>query len=396
MAGQNTQDFYYPSVLDSFKRLDSGKVDEAIRRAYDLIYKISPPASAGTVTNTTVIEPSTVVTADFIDAILLQLSATMLILTHEEFVGTTAGATWNAHQLDYAGVQYQIAAGSTTNRYIYWTLSSPNAYQTTNTFPSMQEDAYIVALYTGTTVLEVWQPRWRQAGTGASTTGVGTTNRVPKYTDGPNSVLGDSNITDTGSIVAVSTNLTVPDEVYSAAWDASLQVPTKNAIYDKIQTLTGSYLSLFDHISDGGNGGTAETDLYSDTIAAGQLTANGDKLEAEYGGVFVSSATATRQVRIYFGGTAIFDTGALTLSLSSAWTGYATLIRQDSATVRYMISLTTEGAALAAYTAVGTLGGLTLSNTNILKITGQAAGVGAASNDIVAKLGTVAYVKAAV
>jgi len=111
--------------------------------------------------------------------------------------------------------------------------------------------------------------------------------------------------------------------------------------------------------------------------------------------LFVSSGTATRQIKIYFGGTAIFDTGALTLSLSSAWTVYVTIIRVSSSVIRYMISLTTEGAALSAYTAVGELTGLTLTSTNILKITGQAAGVGAATNDIVAKLGSIAWHPAA-
>lgn len=152
---------------------------------------------------------------------------------------------------------------------------------------------------------------------------------------------------------------------------------------------------LFDHFASQGNSGTSETDLYSDTTAANQLGTNGDKLEAEYGGTFVSSGTATRQIKIYFGGTAIFDTGALTLSLSSAWTIYCTIIRVSSTTIRYMISLMTEGAALSAYTASGSLGGLTLSNTNVLKITGQAAGVGAASNDIVAIMGYVEWKAAA-
>lgn len=159
-------------------------------------------------------------------------------------------------------------------------------------------------------------------------------------------------------------------------------------------TVSGSVAPLFDHFADAGNTSTTETDLYSDTIAAGQLGTNGDKLQVEYGGLFVSSATATREVRIYFGGSVIFDSGALTLSLSSAWTIYAMIIRKDAATIRYMISMTTEGAALAAYTASGELGGLTLSGTNILKITGQAGGVGAATNDVVAKLGDVVYVKA--
>lgn len=153
--------------------------------------------------------------------------------------------------------------------------------------------------------------------------------------------------------------------------------------------------TLFNHYASVGNSTTVETDLYSDTIAASALVDNGDRLEAEYGGSFVSSGTATRDIKIYFGGTQIFDTGTLTLSLSSAWTVYATIMRVSSTVVRYMVSLTTQGAALAAYTAVGELTGLTLTNTNIFKITGQAAGAGAASNDIIAKVGNVSWYPAA-
>ena len=153
--------------------------------------------------------------------------------------------------------------------------------------------------------------------------------------------------------------------------------------------------SRVDFYTSVGNVGTGEDDLYTTTLAASILGTNGDKLEAEYGGVFVSSATATRQIKLYFAGTAIFDTGALTLSLSSAWTMYASIIRVSSTVVRYMVSLTTQGAALAAYTAVGELTGLTLSNTAVLKITGEAAGVGAATDDIVAKMGTVEWKPAA-
>lgn len=162
-------------------------------------------------------------------------------------------------------------------------------------------------------------------------------------------------------------------------------------------SITAAYQrkSLFDHYANAGNSTTTETDLYSDTLPAGQLATNGEKIEAQYGGTFVSSATATREVKLKFAGTTIFDTGALTLSLSSAWTMYVTLIRVSSSVVRYMISMTTEGAALAAYTAVGELTGLTLSGTNIVKITGQASGVGAATNDIVASMASVEWLAAA-
>lgn len=159
--------------------------------------------------------------------------------------------------------------------------------------------------------------------------------------------------------------------------------------------LTYQRKSLFDHFANVGNVGTGEDDLYSDTIAADQLANNGEKLQTEYGGSFVASATATRELKIYFGGTMIFDSGALTLSLSSAWTIYVSIIRVSSTVVRYMISMTTEGAALAAYTAVGEVTGLTLANTNVMKITGEAAGAGAATDDIIAKVGTTEWLAAA-
>lgn len=153
--------------------------------------------------------------------------------------------------------------------------------------------------------------------------------------------------------------------------------------------------ALFDHFTDAGNVTTSETDLYSDTLVASQFLTNGDKVTADYGGTFVSSATATREIKIYFGGSAIFDTGTLTLGLSSQWTIFAEIIRVSASVIRYMVSLTTQGAALSAYTSVGEVTGLTLSNTNIVKITGQAAGVGAATNDVVAKLGSIKFVAAA-
>lgn len=165
-------------------------------------------------------------------------------------------------------------------------------------------------------------------------------------------------------------------------------VPSQKAV--KV-ALGGKASSLFAHHANQGNTTTSATDLYSDTLAAGQLATNDDWLEVSYGGVFVSSATATRQVKIYFGGTVIFDSGALTLSLSAAWTVFAQIIRVSGTVVRYSVSFTTEGAALSAYTAVGEVTGLTLSATNVLKVTGQAAGVGAATNDIVAYMGTVIY-----
>lgn len=218
----------------------------------------------------------------------------------------------------------------------------------------------------------------------------------------PEEVGAGNGISIAGGTVTVVTQMSVAIDGSGVKLSGDASTPGNYKYYGTNSSGTKGYNSLlqiplFDHYANAGNTHTdgTEDDLYSDTTAAGQLAANGEKLEAEYGGVFVSSATATRQIKIYFGGTAIFDTGALTLSLSSAWTIYVTIQRVSSSVIRYMISMTTEGAALAAYTAVGELTGLTLSGTNVLKITAIATGVGAAADDIVAKLSHIEWHAAA-
>jgi hypothetical protein len=153
---------------------------------------------------------------------------------------------------------------------------------------------------------------------------------------------------------------------------------------------------LFDHFADVGNVGTGEDDLYSDTIATDQLGVDGAKLESQYALAYVSSATATRQTRAYFGGTLVFDSGTLTFGSTGAANLWLTIIRESSSVVRVTAEYAATGLTLQPITQYTRITGLTLSNTNILKITGEAAGVGAATDDIVAKLGSVKFWPAAV
>lgn len=165
-------------------------------------------------------------------------------------------------------------------------------------------------------------------------------------------------------------------------------------IWGKIKGRIGAALASFnvggtvaDFFTDVGNGTTVETDLYSYTIPASGFNTNGDKVVFTSSGIFVSSGTATRQIRAYFGGTQVFDTGALSISASADWSLEVTCIRVSSSVVRCTGLLNTSGASLAAYTDYTEVTGLTLTNTQIIKTTGQAGGVGAATNDIVAKMG---------
>jgi hypothetical protein len=145
-----------------------------------------------------------------------------------------------------------------------------------------------------------------------------------------------------------------------------------------------------EYFTDAGNTGTSETDLYTYTTEAGLLANNGETITGNYAGEFVTSGgTATRQVKLYFGGTAFFDSGALTVSEATDWSLRYTLIRVSSTAVRYEVTFLSGGLSSLIPPSGGEITGLTLSNTNILKITGTAAGVGAATNDITAKLGSI-------
>lgn len=65
-----------------------------------------------------------------------------------------------------------------------------------------------------------------------------------KIADG--SALGSGDlmtITPTTGATTFSGDVTVPDEAYGVGWNGSLEVPTKNAVYDKIETLTGGGVS---------------------------------------------------------------------------------------------------------------------------------------------------------
>lgn len=153
---------------------------------------------------------------------------------------------------------------------------------------------------------------------------------------------------------------------------------------------------IFDHYIDATNTNATETDLYTDTLTAAALGANGDKLRAQYGGVFVGDATSTQRLKMYFGGTLIFDSGALGIGvLGASWNLNASLIRVSSSIVRCSVSLNTSFATLNAYATYTEVTGLTLANTQIIKITGTAAGATGASNQVTAKEGLIEWLPAA-
>jgi len=152
--------------------------------------------------------------------------------------------------------------------------------------------------------------------------------------------------------------------------------------------------AIFDHAADAGNTTTSETDLYTDTLPASILSTNNDKVTATYGGIIVGS-TSSKRIRAYFAGTLIFDSTAVAVAANTDWSLSITGIRVSSSVVRFVTRLVTSGVIAFVDAQYVEVTGLTLTNTAILKITGTASSTGAATNDIVAKLGTLSWYPAA-
>jgi len=216
-------------------------------------------------------------------------------------------------------------------------------------------------------------------------------------------------LTDSVPSSGAAATTTLGNATYQhATWHRSAAAEIE-AISGDLITARGSYASmaariaktpislfnLYANIATTSTGGSFD-DLQSVTIAAGQLAANGDRLLARWVGQLVAHATATRQVRVVFGGTTIADSTAYVTGYGGIYVWDIEIVRVSSSVVR--TSLTGNNPAYSAVSALPVAGGaytevtgLTLANTQVLKITAAATGAGAASGDITGRSLTVSY-----
>ena len=216
-------------------------------------------------------------------------------------------------------------------------------------------------------------------------------------------------LTDSVPSSGAAATTTLGNATYQhATWHRSAAAEIE-AISGDLITARGSYASmaariaktpislfnLYANISTTSTGGSFD-DLQSVTIAAGQLAANGDRLLARWVGSAATHATATRQVRAVFGGTTVADTTAYVTGYGGVYVWDLEIVRVSSSVVRASINGNNP-----AYSAVSTLPlpganytevtGLTLANSQVLKITAAATATGAAAGDITGRSLTVSY-----
>lgn len=138
-----------------------------------------------------------------------------------------------------------------------------------------------------------------------------------------------------------------------------------------------------------GNGAGAETDIRTITLAAARLATNGESISFEAAsGTFAATASVNKRLKVYFGGTAIFDSGSLAITSAATWRLTCNVYRVSASIVRCttILSSSATGAltALSQYTEVT---GLTLANTQVFKITGNATN----ANDVTAEIWQVLF-----
>jgi hypothetical protein len=154
-----------------------------------------------------------------------------------------------------------------------------------------------------------------------------------------------------------------------------------------LQTATGSASRLakaggaiFVSSATTGNSAGTETDIRTVTLEAGVLGTDGDSVTVTAGGTIANTGSTNKRLRAYFGGTSILDTGPTSL-LADTWRMVLDITRASSSSVKCVMTLTFGSGffSVPQYTSVT---GLTLSNTQVLKITGN----GSFASDVVAEV----------
>lgn len=143
--------------------------------------------------------------------------------------------------------------------------------------------------------------------------------------------------------------------------------------------------SLYNNTTTANNSSTTETDLWSQSIAANALGTNGDSLHFLYTGTIQTSLN-TKQLRVKFGATTIFDSTAQNPAVATDWIIEGWIWRTGATTQKSCVKLTTTGGDLFTFADYATAAE-TLSGAVTLVVTGQ----GAANNQITFEAGKIYY-----
>jgi len=153
---------------------------------------------------------------------------------------------------------------------------------------------------------------------------------------------GNATITHSTGLLTSNVDIAVPDEVYGIGWNASVEVPTKNALYDKIEVLQPLDTTLTAFASYNSNGLLTQTaaDTFTGRTIVGTteevVVSNGDGVA---GNPTISLSANSRQGTISFlidgGGSAITvgQKGHIEMNFRCTITGWTVLADQSGSIV---------------------------------------------------------------
>lgn len=286
------------------------------------------------------------------------------------------GTDWVASTPTYpnAGTSLKILIGDGTN-YVESTPAYPNASVTAGKIIRSDGTNYIASTVT--------YPDAAPA-SGAIIIGNGT-NFLTSTALYPNAfTTGDlfsASATNTGaSIAAVATGQVLASAGTSTlpAWSAT---PSLTSLALKAGTSSNFAMKasgvIFINVTQVGNVGGGEDDLMTANILANTLATNADTIRWFCAGVFANAGTHVKELKVYWAGTVIMDSGALAVG-AGAWSAWGYISRTTASTA-YCTSHFQNGAVLVGPSQVNVTN--SWSSNNTFKCTGTVTGV-ASDNDI--------------
>src|SRR6056300_322271 len=114
-------------------------------------------------------------------------------------------------------------------------------------------------------------------------------------------IVADKSLINKADGGTFTADISVPDEAYSIGWNGSFEVPTKNAIYDKIETL-------------GGGGGGSMTTVKSN----GSQVGGADIVTLDFSSNFTATESPDTEVNIELASSVSTDTLTLTKAYKSS------------------------------------------------------------------------------
>jgi hypothetical protein len=139
-------------------------------------------------------------------------------------------------------------------------------------------------------------------------------------------------------------------------------------------------VSLFVLATQTGNTAGVETDLQTYTLPANTVSGDGDALMFYGAGLFGAVASADKRLRVKFGGTTIFDSGALAIT-SQDWMLEGWIVRTELAAQKCITRVTNQSTTIAFAPVDYITTAIAWSADAILKVTGA----GTNANDVVAE-----------